>query len=563
MVYSHHASFSVRFFILVLGLFLTVPVSPGKIRAQTYPFTLDFEDGALRGWSATGNAFERQPVRGETRIAEERGQPSRHQGSYWISTYQEQPRAGLLHAVMPLGDVPRGTLISASFAIPEGRLTFLVGGGSSSRTRVELLAGPSGDIEFMAVVHAASGRNSESMERVSWDLSPYAGKVGRIRLVDESSESWGHINADDFRFVPPARLRVAVPGVIGDTEARASEKLAAARLTVGQVAREESSRTSPGTVFRQEPVAGRMVVAATAVHLWVAARETTIVPDLSGRDIDEARDALERARLRLGGISGQREGIVLEQRPRAGAEVPVDTIVDLVVAFPEMVTVPRVIGHSLEEAEELLVRLPLGVGRIEELPSDARAGTVIEQRPAPGARVGIDSRVDLVIAVLPSVRILEVPDVTGLPLAKARRILAARRLVTGEVSDRESDREAGIVLEQRPAAGFAALPGDAVDLVVAARDGGFPFWPVIVVLAGAGAAGVVLLRLRRHSRRKAGSTERLAVVPRVDDGFQEISVSAEQEPPGWEVTLHPVPDPGDQALEVQGTLIVESEGEND
>ena len=39
----------------------------------------------------------------------------------------------------------------------------------------------------------------EWMRRVTWDISSYKGKLARIRLVDTSSGSWGHINFDDLR----------------------------------------------------------------------------------------------------------------------------------------------------------------------------------------------------------------------------------------------------------------------------------------------------------------------------------------------------------------------------
>jgi len=61
----------------------------------------------------------------------------------------------------------------------------------------------------MIRVFYATGKNTETMERVGWDLTPHAGKTGAIRIVDESSEGWGHINVDDFRFestLPPPQL---------------------------------------------------------------------------------------------------------------------------------------------------------------------------------------------------------------------------------------------------------------------------------------------------------------------------------------------------------------------
>ena len=38
------------------------------------------------------------------------------------------------------------------------------------------------------------------MQKASWDLAPYAGAKMFIKIVDESTDGWGHITADDFQF---------------------------------------------------------------------------------------------------------------------------------------------------------------------------------------------------------------------------------------------------------------------------------------------------------------------------------------------------------------------------
>ena len=132
----------IRFLFLVLGILWAIFASPLWSGAQTYPFTLDFEDGTLRGWTATGDAFKFQPTRGDNPTARKRGQPSKHQGNYWIGTYERYQGKPHQRPGDIQGDVPQGYLTSAPFTIPKGRLTFLVGGGSSEQTRVELLAAP-------------------------------------------------------------------------------------------------------------------------------------------------------------------------------------------------------------------------------------------------------------------------------------------------------------------------------------------------------------------------------------------------------------------------------------
>ena len=176
---------------------------------QPVRFTLDFETGDLRGWTRTGNAFNYQPTLGDNPSARHRGQPSKHQGRYWIGGYEKYQGLPGQKPGNIQGDGPKGALTSLSFTIPSGTLSFLIGGGSSLQTRVELL------VLGQRVLHA-SGRNTETMHRITWNLTPYAGKAGQIRIVDESSGGWGHINVDDFRFAraeqPPISISLNLTG---------------------------------------------------------------------------------------------------------------------------------------------------------------------------------------------------------------------------------------------------------------------------------------------------------------------------------------------------------------
>jgi hypothetical protein len=158
--------------------------------------TWDFETGNLSGWTATGDAFANQPTLGDNPAL--RGSGSANpQGKYWIGTFEFYTGArGKPGAAQ--GDKPTGTLTSNTFNIPPS-LTFLIGGGSSKSTRVELLVAEPIDGALISV-QSASGKNSEAMFDVTWNLRAWAGRPGRIRIVDQSSDSCGHINVDDFRF---------------------------------------------------------------------------------------------------------------------------------------------------------------------------------------------------------------------------------------------------------------------------------------------------------------------------------------------------------------------------
>ena len=44
-----------------------------------------------------------------------------------------------------------------------------------------------------------TGKCTETMERVTWDVMEFYGQIAEIRLVDNSSGIWGHINFDDLK----------------------------------------------------------------------------------------------------------------------------------------------------------------------------------------------------------------------------------------------------------------------------------------------------------------------------------------------------------------------------
>ena len=162
------------------------------------PLNLDFESGDLRDWTKSGDAFEGQPVRGDTVQPRRSDSKSGHAGDYWIGTYEPER-----------SDRSRGTLTSAPFRLTHAYATFLIGGGRGKEMRFELVLA-----EGEEVIHRTSGSNQEEMAPDVIDLRPHQGAVAFIRLVDDSAGGWGHINFDHFRFhgekpsVEPRPVRV-------------------------------------------------------------------------------------------------------------------------------------------------------------------------------------------------------------------------------------------------------------------------------------------------------------------------------------------------------------------
>ena len=426
---------------------------------------MDFETGDLRGWEKTGNAFDHQPTLNDNPVARGRAEPSNHQGAHWIGTFERfQGRSGQNPGDIQ-GDEPQGTLTSPPFTLPAGTLSFLIGGGNHPETRVELLIVDHALAE-QARAFYETGKNIETMERITWDLHPIAGRTGRIRIVDESSDEWGHINVDDFQL----EGNVLAPEVVGHDLTDAKKILAGANLTLGQISKVNSD-VEPDTVLRQDPVAGTEVPVGTQVNVSVAQKEMIAVPDLRGQSRQEAENILKKERLRLGEVvkrfSDQPADSVVWQEPAAGTKVAVGTAVELWVAVNAPVELPDVRGREVKEAEEILAKLRLRVGQVTKRLSYQPEGTIVRQEPAPGNLALVGTAVDLWVAVRVAAK---VPDVRGQGVEEAASILRKARLRPGQRFDHFSQEEPGTVLDQSPAAGTRVVPDSAVDLFVASKE---------------------------------------------------------------------------------------------
>ena len=143
---------------------------------------LDFETGDLKDWTATGTAFEGQPIKGDTVSKRRNDMKSGHKGDYWIGTYEKG------------GDVAVGTLTSVPFKVTQPWAAFYVGGGNHDNTCVTLCSYPE-----KKILAKASGDESEELKLVAIDLTAQVGKQIYIRIVDENAGHWGHVNFDHFR----------------------------------------------------------------------------------------------------------------------------------------------------------------------------------------------------------------------------------------------------------------------------------------------------------------------------------------------------------------------------
>ncbi|WP_105973865.1 GH32 C-terminal domain-containing protein [Streptomyces geranii] len=198
----------------------------------------DFEGGTYGAWTTTGNAFGTAPATGTL--------PDQQSVSGFLG-------AGLVNTYLN-GDTTTGTLTSPEFTIDKAYVNFLVGGGNHPATTATTATSATSDnrtaIELLIdgqVVRSTTGQNREALDWASWDVRSLAGRKARIRIIDDNTGGWGHLNVDHI--------------MLSDTRARPVTQETSVNLIVdGKVVRSVTgtdSETLDWASFDLRPYAGK------------------------------------------------------------------------------------------------------------------------------------------------------------------------------------------------------------------------------------------------------------------------------------------------------------------
>ncbi|MCU1329021.1 MAG: hypothetical protein JWN34_4391 [Bryobacterales bacterium] len=203
-----------------------------------------------------------------------------------------------------------------------------------------------------------------------------------------------------------------VPNVVDLSFTEAQKKLSAAGMKMGQT-NSKTTGKAPGTVLAQTPAAGAEIPSHKTINLDVeqeAARDV-LVPAISGLALTDAQDQLTKARLKPGKFTydmaaAGKPNTVLQQNPRAGIRVPLDTEIDMVVKA-DSVSVPALVGYSLQNALLQLQNMDLQMKLSEQVidPRVRAPGTVMSQTPPPQTVVSRKSEVSMVVARAPGLTV--------------------------------------------------------------------------------------------------------------------------------------------------------------
>jgi serine/threonine-protein kinase len=257
-----------------------------------------------------------------------------------------------------------------------------------------------------------------------------------------------------------------LPDVLNRPEQDATAQLLALKFKV-VVRQEFMDGTAAGLVSTQTPPGGADVKLkeGRTVTLVVSKGPTpTLVPDLTGMNQAQAKQAIEAVGHTLGTVTSRNdetvdEGSVLDWTLK-GQSPPKGAAVDVVLsAGPAPRTVPNLSGKSYEEAAAALSDLGLEVSRVDSYTDDDDLkGQVVGTDPAAGAKVGRGGKVTITVSKGRPV----VPKLNGLNVEKATAALEAVGLKVGS----KFGPGGGNVFLAVPGEGSNVKPGSSVTLYI-------------------------------------------------------------------------------------------------
>jgi eukaryotic-like serine/threonine-protein kinase len=255
---------------------------------------------------------------------------------------------------------------------------------------------------------------------------------------------------------------VAVPTLVGLTQAQATDAVAATGLSLKIVTR--TADDPANTVIAQTPAPGGFISDGGSIELVVSRGPPPVaVTNVQGQSPADAQAALEAQSFAVD-VKHQYDdtvqvGAVIGTTPAGGAPAPRDsTVVLLVSDGPAPVPVPDVSGKTFDDASQQLTAAGFGVVRSDVFSDTVDTGKVIGTDPPAGQ--GANRGAQVTVQVSKGPEMVTVPNLVGMTLEAAQAQLQS----LGFVVDTQSYLPGRSVRAQSPAANTSVTKGTTVTL---------------------------------------------------------------------------------------------------
>lgn len=206
------------------------------------------------------------------------------------------------------------------------------------------------------------------------------------------------------KFIPTEK---EVPNFVGKPYEEAKTNLENLGFKVELASEQNSSQYNKGEVISQDPVGGTKLKSGYPIKLIVSkGPKMTEVPSFINENIKDIDILLENAQLEEGEVkydySSLPIGIIIDQKPKEGTQVPEHTEVDLVVSQgPEIKTIlmPDLVEKNIDEAKRDIETSGLIVGEIDyEFDDNIEKNKVISQSIKAGTEIEENKVINLVVS---------------------------------------------------------------------------------------------------------------------------------------------------------------------
>jgi len=172
---------------------------------------------------------------------------------------------------------------------------------------------------------------------------------------------------------------------------------------------------------------------------------------------------------------------IMDQDPSGGSQAPPGSVITVEESGgPNSITVPNVVGGSLDDARGTLQQAGLTVGSVAQVEdASTTPGTVVSQNPQAGAQTGAGVAVDLYVAVSPAApstapsaaptanALPPIPNLVGMALEDATAALTKIGYTVGHVTVLTGSTPNAKVVSTEPEPGATTPPGvTSVDIVL-------------------------------------------------------------------------------------------------
>ncbi len=218
------------------------------------------------------------------------------------------------------------------------------------------------------------------------------------------------------------------------------------------------------------------IASAFAVVALLMHQEEVRVPDLTGQDIVSVIETVAQQGLQL--KVDRREpnptlprDVVVSQSPAPGSGIKKGRQVHVIVSQgPSDLLAPKVVGEHFRKADIMVRQSGFIPGDISRVYSDSvDRGLIIAQYPQFGSPIEKGGTICMLVSSGKKIDLLVMPKLVGKKAEEALRIVdrleLQHRVITRAFSDRHSGTD-GIVISQKPGAGYPVSADATVDIVV-------------------------------------------------------------------------------------------------